>query len=144
MQVPLGRRLLAESLGSALLLATIIGSGIMGERLSGGNVALALLGNTLPTGAMLFVLILIFAPLSGGHFNPAVSIASGLRREMNWTHIALYVLAQIAGAIVGVLLAHSMFELPLVQISAKLRSGPDQWIAEFVATFGSPLPEYRG
>lgn len=136
MQVPMARRLLAEGLGSALLLATIIGSGIMGERLSGGNVALALLGNTLPTGAMLFVLILIFAPLSGAHFNPAVSIASGLRGEMNWPHVALYAGAQIVGAIIGVWLAHAMFELPLLQVSTKLRSGSGQWVAEFVATFG--------
>jgi glycerol uptake facilitator-like aquaporin len=126
----------AEGLGTAFLLATVIGSGIMGERLAGGNVALALLGNTLPTGAILVVLILIFGPLSGAHFNPAVSIAFALRGELPLRTLAAYVLIQIAAAILGVWAAHLMFDLPLVQVSTKLRFGPGQWFAEFVATFG--------
>jgi glycerol uptake facilitator-like aquaporin len=134
--VTLPRRIVAEGLGTAFLLATVIGSGIMGERLAGGNVALALLGNTLPTGAILVVLILIFAPLSGAHFNPAVSIAFALRGELPWQTLAAYVLIQIAAAILGVWAAHLMFDLPVLQVSAKLRFGPGQWFAEFVATLG--------
>lgn len=134
--VTLPRRMAAEGLGTAFLLATVIGSGIMGERLAGGNVALALLGNTLPTGAILVVLILIFGPLSGAHFNPAVSIAFALRGELPLRTLAAYVLIQIAAAILGVWAAHLMFDLPLVQVSTKLRFGPGQWFAEFVATFG--------
>jgi glycerol uptake facilitator-like aquaporin len=133
---PLSRRLFAEALGSAFLLATVIGSGIMGEKLAGGNMALALLGNTLPTGAILVVLILIFGPVSGAHFNPAVSLAFALRGELAWPELAPYVLAQIAGGILGVLAAHFMFELPILQISAHTRSGPGQWFAESVASFG--------
>jgi glycerol uptake facilitator-like aquaporin len=132
----LGRRLAAEGLGTALLLATVVGSGIMGETLSGGNVALALLGNTLPTGAILVVLILIFGPVSGAHFNPAVSLTFALRGELPWQEAALYVTVQIAGAVIGVWAAHLMFELPVVQLSLKARSGPAQGFAEFVATFG--------
>ncbi len=130
------RRALSEGLGTAFLLATVIGSGIMAERLSGGNAALALLGNTLPTGAILVVLILIFAPVSGAHFNPAVSIAFALRRELPWRMAAIYIACQLAGAVLGVWAAHLMFDLPVMQISTKLRSGGGQWFAEFVATFG--------
>ena len=133
---PLSRRLAAEALGTAFLLATVIGSGIMAQRLSGGNVALALLGNTLPTGAILVVLILIFGPISGAHFNPAVSMAFALRRELSWPDTAAYVAAQIVGALVGVWAAHLMFELPVWQVAVTVRSGWNQWFAEFVATFG--------
>jgi glycerol uptake facilitator-like aquaporin len=133
------RRLAAEALGSALLLATVVGSGIMAERLAGGNQALALLGNTLPTGAILFVLITIFAPVSGAHFNPAVSLVFALRRELGWRDFALYLAAQIAGAIAGVLIAHAMFDLPLWQVSAKARIGTAQYFSEFVAAFGLVL-----
>jgi len=133
---PLNRRLAAEALGAAFLLATVIGSGVMGSNLSGGNVALALLGNTLPTGAMLVVLILIFGPISGAHFNPVVSVAFVLRRELSWRDAGLYVGAQLLGAMLGVLAAHMMFDLPLLQLSTKLRTGAGQWFAEFVATFG--------
>jgi glycerol uptake facilitator-like aquaporin len=132
----LSRRIAAEGLGTAFLLATVIGSGIMGERLAGGNLALALLGNTLPTGAMLVVLILIFGPISGAHFNPAVSVAFALRGELSWRTLMAYVLIQIATAILGVWAAHLMFDLPMLQVSTKLRFGPGQWFAEFVATFG--------
>jgi len=130
------RRAAAETLGSAFLLAAIVGSGIMAERLAGGNEALALLGNTLPTGAALVVLILIFGPVSGAHFNPAVSLSFALRGEMPWREVFIYVACQIAGAIAGVLIAHLMFDLPVLQVSAKARVGTGQWIAEFVATFG--------
>lgn len=130
------RRLLAEGLGTAFLLATIIGSGVMGVNLAGGNVALTLLGNTIPTGAILVVLILIFGPVSGAHFNPAVTLAFALRRELPWRDVGPYVAAQIIGAVLGVWAAHLMFDLPLWQLSSKLRTGPGQWFAEFVATFG--------
>jgi len=133
---PLSRRLFAESLGTAFLLATVIGSGIMAERLSGGNAALALLGNTLPTGAILAVLILIFGPLSGAHFNPAVSIGFALRGELKWSELAPYVAVQIVAGILGVFAAHAMFELPILQISAHARTGPGQWFAESIASFG--------
>ncbi|MGB6351318.1 MAG: MIP/aquaporin family protein [Pseudolabrys sp.] len=132
----LSRRIAAEGLGTAFLLATVIGSGIMGERLAGGNLALALLGNTLPTGAMLVVLILIFGSISGAHFNPAVSVAFALRGELSWRTLMAYVPIQIAAAILGVWAAHLMFDLPMLQVSTKLRFGPGQWFAEFVATFG--------
>jgi glycerol uptake facilitator-like aquaporin len=132
----LPQRLVAEALGTAFLLATVIGSGIMAQRLSGGNLALALLGNTLPTGAILVVLILIVGPVSGAHFNPAVSLAFALRRELAWNAAALYIAAQVLGALAGVWAAHLMFELPLVQFSTTARSGPGQWFAEAVATFG--------
>jgi glycerol uptake facilitator-like aquaporin len=135
----LARRLFCEGLGTAFLLAAVVGSGIMAQKLAGGNVALALLGNTLPTGAILVVLILIFGPLSGAHLNPAVSIAFALRRELPWPETALYIAAQIAGAMIGVWTAHLMFELPLWQLSATVRSGAGQWLAEAVATFGLVL-----
>lgn len=133
---PFSRRLFAEALGSAFLLATVVGSGIMAEKLSGGNVAIALLGNTLPTGAILVVLILIFGPLSGAHFNPAVSLAFALRGEFAWRALAPYVAVQILGGIVGVFAAHAMFDLPILQLSVHVRSGPAQWFAESVAPFG--------
>ena len=135
----LPRRLFAEWLGTAFLLAAVVGSGIMAERLSGGNVALALLCNTIPTGAMLVVLILIFATLSGAHFNPAVTLAFAWRRELPWPAAAAYVAAQIAGGIAGVWAAHLMFELPLWQLSITPRSGAGQWLAEGIATFGLML-----
>jgi glycerol uptake facilitator-like aquaporin len=130
------QRAVAEFLGTAFLLMTVIGSGIMAQRLSGGNDALALLGNTLPTGAILVVLILIFGPVSGAHFNPAVTLAFALRAEIAWWLAALYIAVQIAGGIVGVWIAHLMFELPVWQLSAHVRTGPGQWLAEAVATFG--------
>jgi glycerol uptake facilitator-like aquaporin len=134
--VSLTRRIAAEALGTAFLLATVVGSGIMAARLAAGNEALALLGNTLPTGAILVVLILVFGPISGAHFNPAVSLVFAFRRELPAGHLAAYVAAQVAGAVVGVLAAHLMFDLPLWQVSTKVRFGPGQWFAEFVATFG--------
>src|SRR6266852_9307422 len=132
----LARRVFSEWLGTAFLLAAIVGSGIMAQKLAGGNGALALLCNTLPTGAILTVLILIFGPLSGAHLNPAVSAAFALRGELPWRVAALYVACQLAGAIVGTLAAHLMFELPLWQLSATVRTGHGQWFAEAVATFG--------
>ena len=131
-----GQRLGAEFIGTAFLLATVIGSGIMGARLSGGNDALALLGNTLPTGAILVVLITMLGPISGAHFNPAVTGVFWFRGEIEPTLALSYLLAQIAGGVVGVLAAHLMFDLPLLQLSAKVRSGPAQWFAEWLATFG--------
>jgi len=130
------RRLFGEALGTALLLVIVIGSGIMGERLAGGNVAIALLGNTVATGAGLVVLITIFGPLSGAHFNPAVSLVFAIRREIGWGLAFAYVLAQIVGGVLGVWAAHAMFAEPILQISTKLRDGPAQAFAEFVATFG--------
>jgi len=132
----LERRLMAEWLGTFSLLATVIGSGIMAERLAGGNVAIALLGNTIPTGAILVVLITIFGPISGAHFNPAVTLSFVLRREIAKRDAALYVIAQVFGGIIGVLAAHVMFEHPLIDPSATMRSGTGQWAGEFVATFG--------
>jgi glycerol uptake facilitator-like aquaporin len=132
----LPRRVLAEALGTAFLLAAVVGSGIMAARLSGGIGALALLCNTLPTGAILTVLILTFGPISGAHFNPAVSIALALRRELPARVAAIYIGAQVIGGIAGVWAAHLMFELPLWQVSVTVRTGPGQWFAEAVATFG--------
>jgi glycerol uptake facilitator-like aquaporin len=130
------RRLAAEALGTALLLAVVVGSGIMGQRLAGGNDAIALLGNTLATGAGLIVLISIFGPISGAHFNPVVTAMFALRREMSWSLAAAYVLVQLAAAILGVWTAHLMFDLPVLEVSTKLRAGPAQGFAEAVATFG--------
>jgi glycerol uptake facilitator-like aquaporin len=130
------RRVAAECLGTAFLLAAVVGSGIMAQRLAGGNDALALLCNTLPTGAILTVLILTLGPLSGAHFNPAVSLAFALRREMRWPDAGSYIAAQIAGAVIGVWAAHLMFELPVWQVSLHARTGAGQWLAEGVATFG--------
>ncbi len=131
-----GRRLAAEALGSALLLAVVIGSGIMGERLAGGNVAIALLGNTLSTGAALVVLITMLGPISGAHFNPAVTLAFTLRGEIAPRLALAYVAAQIVGAVLGVYAAHGMFAEPIVQLSTKLREGPSQLFSEAIATFG--------
>ncbi|MER9419949.1 aquaporin family protein [Mesorhizobium sp. M0306] len=133
--VNLSRRLVAEALGTALLVATVVGSGIMADRLS-NDVAVSLLGNTLPTGAILIVLITIFGPISGAHFNPAVTLVFALRREIETNAALAYVAAQIAGGIAGTLLAHAMFELPILQVSATVRTGSGQWIAELVAAFG--------
>jgi glycerol uptake facilitator-like aquaporin len=130
------RRLFAEGLGSALLLAVVVGSGIMGQRLSGGNGALALLANTAATGAGLVVLIWVFGPISGAHFNPAVSLVAALRRELAWPMLPAYAAAQAAGAVAGVWLAHAMFAAPIVEVSSKLRSGGGQALSETVATFG--------
>jgi glycerol uptake facilitator-like aquaporin len=135
----LPRRAVAEWLGTAFLLAAVVGSGIMAQKLAGGNSALALLCNTLPTGAILSVLILTFGPISGAHFNPAVSIAFALRRELTTPILAAYIVAQVLGAILGVWAAHLMFELPLWQFSATVRAGSGQWLAEAIATFGLVL-----
>jgi glycerol uptake facilitator-like aquaporin len=135
----LPQRLGAETLGTAFLLAAVVGSGIMAAKLAGGNGALALLCNTLPTGAILVVLILALTPVSGAHFNPAVTLAFLCRREIAWQDAALYVASQIIGGIAGVLAAHAMFELPLWQVSQTVRTGPAQWFAEGVATFGLVL-----
>ena len=132
----LPQRTFCEWLGTAFLLAAVVGSGIMAQKLAGGNVALALLCNTLPTGAILVVLILVFGPLSGAHFNPAVSIAFALRGKVRWSTTAIFIVAQILGAVGGVWMAHLMFDLPLWQLSATTRTGPGQWLAEAVATFG--------
>ena len=132
----IARRLASEGLGTALLLAAVIGSGIMGQRLSGGNEALALLGNTVSTGAALVVLITVFGPVSGAHFNPAVTLALVTRREIGAGAAAAYVAAQIAGAVLGAWAAHLMFAEPVLQVSARLREGPHQMFAEAVATFG--------
>ncbi len=136
---PLSRRLAAEALGTALLLTVVIGSGIMAERLSGGNVAVALLANALATVGGLYVLIEVLGPVSGAHFNPAVSLVMAWQGELPRAALLPYVAAQLAGAVLGAWLAHAMFELPLVQVSAKLRSGTGQWIAEGVATAGLVL-----
>ena len=132
----LARQLVAEALGTALLLATVVGSGIMAENLAGGNVAIALLGNTIPTGAILVVLIMVFGPVSGAHFNPAVTTAFLLRGEIAAMPATYYMLAQVSGAIVGVFAAHAMFDVDIVQASSTLRTGQAQWFAEGVATFG--------
>ncbi|MEX0282349.1 MAG: aquaporin [Arenibacterium sp.] len=130
------RRLFAEWLGTLFLLVTVVGSGIMAERLADGNVAIALLGNTIPTGAILVVLILVFGPISGAHFNPAVTLCFALRREISPRHSVFYVVAQVVGGIVGVFVAHLMFDNPLIDPSTTTRTGFGQWTGEFVATFG--------
>jgi glycerol uptake facilitator-like aquaporin len=130
------RRLFAEWLGSLFLLATVVGSGIMAERLADGNTAIALLGNTIATGAILVVLILIFGSISGAHFNPAVTLAFAIRKQISVLESVQYVLVQIFGAICGVIIAHIMFDSPLIDFSNHARSGPGQWTGEFVATFG--------
>lgn len=135
----LTEKLGAEALGTAFLLATVVGSGIMAENLAGGNVAIALLGNTIPTGAILVVIILMFGPVSGAHFNPAVTAAFAVRRELA-AHVAvLYIAAQVIGAVAGVWAAHAMFELDVLQASTRARTGGAQWFAEGVATFGLVL-----
>jgi glycerol uptake facilitator-like aquaporin len=131
-----GRRLAAEAVGTALLLAAVVGSGIMAERLAGGNVAIALLANAVATGSALIVLIGIFGPVSGAHFNPAVTLYFAMRREIGWRDAASYIAVQALAAIAGVWLAHAMFDMPIVEVSHKLRSGYSQWLSEFVATFG--------
>ncbi len=132
----LAQRAISEGLGTAFLLAAVVGSGIMAAKLAGGNNAIALLCNTLPTGAILVVLILIFGPLSGAHFNPAVSLAFVLRGALPWSVAGLYIVAQVLGGIVGVWVAHLMFEQPVWQLSMTDRGGAGQWLAEGVATFG--------
>lgn len=131
----LTRRLAAEALGTGLLVATVVGSGIMAEQLSGGNEAIALLGNTLATGAVLVALILTFGQISA-HFNPVVSLAFALQRQLKWNEFLVYVLAQIAGGLLGTILAHIMFELPLIQQASHTRTGVGMWVGEIVASFG--------
>ena len=130
------QKLLAEALGTALLLAIVIGSGIMGERLAGGNVAIALIVNTLSTVGGLYILIEVFGPISGAHFNPAVSAVMAYRGQLPRSLLPLYVCAQLAGAVAGAWIAHAMFDASILQFSAKVRSGAGQWFAELVATFG--------
>jgi len=134
--IGIARRLVAEALGSFLLFATVVGSGIMAEQLAGGNIAVALLGNTIATGAMLYVLIGMLGPASGAHFNPAVSLVMAMRRELCWSELGGYAAAQLSGGILGVYAAHLMFDLPLIQVSEKARTGFGQWSGEAVATFG--------
>lgn len=130
------RRLIAEGLGSALLFACVVGSGIMAEALAGGNVAIALLGNTLATGAILYVLITIFGPISGAHFNPAVTLVMRLRGEIETREALAFAVMQLTGGIIGIFVTHLMFDLPILQTSLKARAGIGNWTGEFVATFG--------
>jgi glycerol uptake facilitator-like aquaporin len=132
----LPRRVTAEFLGTLLLVATVVGSGIMAERLAGGSVALALLANTIATGAALVALILTFGPISGGHLNPVVSVADALEGGLPWKETPAYIAAQLCGGVCGTMLAHVMFSLPLVSVSRHIRSGPAQFASEFTATFG--------
>ena len=136
MKPNLRKRVAAEFVGTLLLVATVVGSGIMAERLAGGNVALALLANTIATGATLVALILTFGPISGAHFNPVVSVADALERGLPWSEALVYILAQLFGGIGGTILAHVMFSLPFVSVSQHVRSGPAQFVSEFTATFG--------
>jgi glycerol uptake facilitator-like aquaporin len=136
LKAPLPRQVAAEAIGTAFLLAAVVGSGIAAENLADGNGALALLCNAIATGAALTVLILIFGPISGAHFNPAVSVAVGIRGEVAWSVVILFVVAQLVGAIAGVIAAHAMFDLSLVQVSTRVRTGTGQWLAEAVAAFG--------
>jgi glycerol uptake facilitator-like aquaporin len=133
---PLSRKAFAELIGTAFLLTAVVGSGIMAERLSGGNVALALFANAIATGAALIALILTFGPWSGAHFNPAVTLARASAGEMAWHDVVPYIIAQFIGAVFGVWLAHLMFDLPIIQFSLHERSGVGQWASEFIATFG--------
>ena len=133
---PLARRLAAEGVGAFFLFACVIGSGIMAQNLAAGNDALALLGSTLATGAMLFVLITVLGPISGAHMNPAVSLVAAARRELSWGDAAAYILVQLAFGILGAFAAHLMFSLPTLQLSVKARTGLGQWAGEFIATFG--------
>jgi glycerol uptake facilitator-like aquaporin len=130
----LPRQLAAEGIGTALLVATVVGSGIMAAKLAGGNMAVALLGNTIPTGAILVVLITLFGPISGAHFNPAVSLVFALRRELPWPMLLPYTAAQIAGGMIGAIIANLMFDLPALQLSTTIRGGAGQWLGEVVAT----------
>ncbi len=134
--VNLFRKLVAECLGTGTLLAAVVGSGIMAERLADGNIALALLANTLATAAMLFVLIIVFGPLSGAHFNPAVTLYMALRKRLAWGEASAYVAVQVLGGIAGVVVAHLMFGLPVLDVSQNVRSGPALMFSEFVAAFG--------
>ena len=136
MSISSAQKLVAEGLGTALLLATVVGSGIMAERLSGGNVAIALLANTIATGAGLIALILTFGPISGAHFNPAVTLADAWVGGMAWKQVPGYIVAQVLGAFMGVMVAHVMFELPLISPSLHVRAGLSQHVSELVATFG--------
>lgn len=129
------QQVFAEALGTCLLVATVVGSGIMGEALSGGNIAIALLGNTIATGAILFVLITALGPISGAHFNPVVSFVFAMRGELSWRVTMIFVIAQIIGGVVGAYLAHAMFDQAIFQLSTNDRSGPSQWLSEVVATF---------
>jgi glycerol uptake facilitator-like aquaporin len=140
----LSRRLAAEALGTAFLLAVVVGSGIMGERLSAGNAAIALLANSIATGCGLWVLITIFGPISGAHFNPAVTLAFATAGEFDWRDVFPYVLTQIIAAFVGVAVAHVMFELPLFSVSEHVRAGPSQWFSEGIATAGLLLTIWLG
>ena len=133
---PLPQRVVAEALGTAMLLAAVVGSGIMGERLASGNEAVALLANTIATGAALVALILTFGPISGAHINPVVTFASALQRHTPWREVPVYIIAQTGGALAGVAVAHLMFELPLLSVSHRVRDGGAQIFSEFVATFG--------
>jgi glycerol uptake facilitator-like aquaporin len=135
----LSRRLLAEALGTAILVATVVGSGIMAQRLAGGNQAIALLGNTIPTGAILVVIITIHGPISGAHFNPAVTLVFAARGEFSWREVIPYTVMQCAGGVAGTVIAHLMFELPPLMIGTTARSGPSQWLSEMVATFALVL-----
>ena len=135
-QPPLGRRIAAEGVGSFFLFCCVIGSGIMAEHLSGGNDGVALLANTVATGAILFVLITMLGPISGAHMNPAVSLVAALRRELRWPDAAAYIAAQLAFGILGAWAAHLMFDLPTLQLSVKARTGLGQWTGEAIATFG--------
>jgi glycerol uptake facilitator-like aquaporin len=137
--VSIRRRLAAEFVGTLLLLATVVGSGIMAEQLAGGNIAIALLGNTIPTGAILFVLIVLFGPVSGAHFNPAVSLSFAFRQDISAAEFFVYIAAQITGALIGVLIAHAMFDVEVIQLSAHERAGAGQGLSELVATFGLVL-----
>jgi glycerol uptake facilitator-like aquaporin len=132
----LRRRLSAEFLGTLLLVATVVGSGIMAERLAGGNVALALLANTIATGAALVALILTFGPISGAHFNPVVSVADAIEGGLSWAETSAYSAAQFCGGVCGTILAHAMFSLPFVSVARHVRNGPAQFVSEFTATFG--------
>src|SRR5215469_3919231 len=132
----IGRRLMAEGIGSMLLAATVVGSGVMAERLAGGNVAIALLANTGATVAVLPALIALLAPVSGAHFNPVVSLVQGVRGSLPWAEVGAYTVVQILGCCLGAVLAHAMFNLPWLQSSVHVRTGPSQWLAEAVATFG--------
>jgi glycerol uptake facilitator-like aquaporin len=135
MNAPIGRRIFAEALGSAMLAGTVIGSGVLAARLAGGNDAVALIGNAMATAAMLYVLISVLGPISGAHFNPAVTLVMSLRGEIGLGDAIAYAMAQIGGCVAGAVLAHAMFELPLLQLSTHARSGPAQMLSEAVATF---------
>lgn len=136
MRSNLRARVVAEFLGTAFLVAAVVGSGIMAERLANGNVALALLANTIATGAALVVLILTFGPISGAHLNPVVSVADAMERGLDWSDVLPYIIAQLSGGIAGTMASHAMFGISLISVSSHIRSGPGQFISEFIATFG--------